>query len=197
MKIVDARGKTCPQPVILTKKEVDLGEKEITIIVDNDTAKSNVIKLGAKFKFEYKEEKTPDGIYIILTKSGAYEKCESIASKPDEIMMNKGFVFGSDVLGKGSDELGKMLMNGFIYTVTETKPYPKFMVFLNSGVRLTSEGSSSIDDLIKLESQGVKIVSCGTCLDYFNLKDKLLVGQISNMYDIVEIITNSDNAVML
>lgn len=195
MKIVDARGKTCPQPVILTKKEVDLDENEITTIVDNETAKLNVMKFGRKLNYECKEEEKTDGIYITLTKGDISEKHEALTSEIQEL--NKGFVFGTNTLGKGSDELGKTLMKGFIYTITETKPYPSFMVFLNCGVKLTTEGSDSIEDLRKLEEAGVKIVSCGTCLDYYSLKEKLLVGQVSNMYDIVETITNSDNAVMI
>jgi len=199
MKLIDARGKTCPQPVILTKNEVDLGENEIVTIVDNETAKLNVIKFGTKLNFECKEEEKSDGIYITLTKGAlcdSSEKEEEVTLKIKE-HLNKGFVFGSDILGKGSDELGKMLMKGFIYTITETKPYPNFMVFLNGGVKLTTEGSDSIEDLKKLENAGVKIVSCGTCLDYYNLKSKLLVGQVTNMYDIVETIMNSDNTVTI
>nr|WP_312576683.1 sulfurtransferase-like selenium metabolism protein YedF [Sedimentibacter sp.] len=197
MKIVDARGKTCPQPVILTKKEMDLGESSITTIVDNETAKQNIIKLGTKLNYNFTEIEKEDGIYITLSKAETSEKDESIPSLVKDIKSDKGFVFGTDKLGSGSEKLGKILMKGFIYTITETKPYPNFLIFLNSGVKLTTEGSESIDDLKKLEDAGVKIVSCGTCLDFFDIKSKLLVGQVSNMYDIVETITNSDNAVMI
>jgi len=197
MKIVDARGKTCPQPVILTKKEVDLDENEIITIVDNETAKLNIMKFGTKLNYECKEEERADGIYITLTKCDISKKNESLTPEIKELKLNKGFVFGTNILGKGSDELGKALMKGFIYTITETKPYPNFMIFLNCGIKLTTEGSDSIEDLRKLEEAGVKIFSCGTCLDYYSLKEKLLVGQVSNMYDIVETITNSDNAVMI
>lgn len=197
MKIVDARGKTCPQPVIMTKKEIDLGENSITTIVDNETAKQNIIKLGTKLNYNCTEIAKEDGIYITINKGEASEKGDLVPSIVEKSELNKGFVFGTDVLGSGSDKLGKALMKGFIYTITETKPYPNFMVFLNSGVKLTTEGSESIEDLKKLEGAGVKIVSCGTCLDFFEIKAKLLVGQVSNMYDIVEIITNSDNAIMI
>jgi selenium metabolism protein YedF len=88
-------------------------------------------------------------------------------------------------------------MKGFLYTLSETKPYPNFLIFLNSGVKLTTTGSESIEDLKKMENAGVKIVSCGTCLDFFEIKTKLEVGNISNMYDIVETIADSDNAVMI
>jgi selenium metabolism protein YedF len=197
MEIVDARGKTCPQPVIMTKKEIDLGENSITTIVDNETAKQNIIKLGTKLNYSFSELSKEDGIYITLNKGETIEKVDYVSPDIELSKSNKGFVFGTDVLGSGSDKLGKMLMKGFIYTITETKPYPNFIVFLNSGVKLTTEGSESLDDLKKLEGEGVKIVSCGTCLDFFEIKTKLAVGQVSNMYDIVEIITNSDNAVMI
>jgi selenium metabolism protein YedF len=195
MKIVDARGKTCPQPVIMTKKEIDLGENLITTIVDNETAKQNIIKLGSKLKYNYTESVKEDGIYIILNKGEANEGENLSTTIVEKKEANKIFVFGNDKLGLGSDKLGKILIKGLIYTITETKPYPDAIVFLNGGVKLTTEGSESIEDLKKLEDAGVKIVSCGTCLDFFEIKTKLLVGQVSNMYDIVEIITNSDNAI--
>lgn len=200
MKIVDARGKACPQPVILTKSEVDAGELNITVIVDNDISKANVIKFASKQGFRYVDENKEDGIYIILSKDTESSDTE-VEKKVDLVRENKeeikGYVFGKNLLGSGSDKLGALLMKSFIYTISETKPYPSFMIFLNGGVKLTTEGSESIEDLEKLEKAGVRIVSCGTCLDFFEIKEKLKVGEISNMYDIVEMINNSDNAVMI
>lgn len=202
MKIVDARGKLCPQPVIMTKKEADAGEKELTVIVDNETARENVLKFGNKLEFSISVEEKSDGIYIYLNKE-ALNECEAATEEAvsDSLQKmkqdKKGFVIGSDKLGKGSDDLGKILMKSFLYTLSETKPYPSFLIFLNSGVKLTTEGSESLDELKKMEEAGVKIVSCGTCLDFFEIKDKLEVGHISNMYDIVETIAESDNAVMI
>jgi len=204
MKIVDARGKTCPQPVILTKKEADNGELEITTIVDNETSKQNVLKFGTKLNYKCEVEDKADGTYIVMTKSGDIIQCD-ICEEAENIInevgtakpQSKGYVFGTNILGSGHEQLGKNLMKAFIYTITETKPYPSFMIFLNSGVKLTTEGSDSIDDLQKLSQAGVKIVSCGTCLDFYEIKTKLQVGQATNMYDIVETITNSDNTVMI
>lgn len=202
MKIVDARGKLCPQPVIMTKKEADAGEKEFTVIVDNETARENVLKFGNKLEFNTNIEEKSDGIYIYLTKE-AQNECEVATEEAIVDSLNKvkqekkGFVIGSDKLGKGSDDLGKVLMKSFLYTLSETKPYPSFLIFLNSGVNLTTTGSESLDDLKKMEEAGVKIVSCGTCLDFFEIKANLEVGKISNMYDIVETIAESDNAVMI
>ncbi len=203
MKIVDARGKTCPQPVILTKNEVDAGELEITIIVDNETSRQNVLKFGTKLNYKCEVENKEDGTYIKMIKINSNEsiicaESEKIISENNiDRARSKGYVIGTNILGNGSEQLGRSLMKAFIYTITETKPYPSFLIFLNSGVKLTVEGSDSIDDLQKLSDSGVKIVSCGTCLDFFEIKTKLQVGQISNMYDIVETITNSDNTVMI
>ncbi len=202
MIIVDARGKLCPQPVIMTKKEADAGEKEITVIVDNETARENVLKFSNKLQFHAKAEEKSDGIYIYLNKEES-SNCEAATDEAAADSLNKikqdkkGFVIGTDKLGKGSEDLGKILMKSFLYTLSETKPYPSFLIFLNSGVKLTTEGSESLDDLKKMEEAGVKIVSCGTCLDFFEIKSKLEVGKISNMYDIVETIAESDNAVMI
>lgn len=202
MKIVDARGKICPQPVIMTKREIDTGEKEITVIVDNETARENVLKFGNKLQFNVSVEEKSDGIYIILNKEGL-NFCEEVTEEAisdsiDKMKQDKkGYVIGTDVLGKGSDDLGKILMKSFLYTLSETKPYPNFLIFLNAGVKLTTSGSESLDELKKMEKAGVKIVSCGTCLDFFEIKSNLEVGSISNMYDIVETIAESDNAVMI
>lgn len=201
MRIVDARKKACPQPVIMTKKEVDAGEIEMTVIVDNETAKENVLKFGNKLHFNTQAEEKSDGIYIYLEKKGV-SSCETAANEAardsiNKIKQKKGYVIGTDKLGKGSDDLGKILMKSFLYSLSETKPYPSFLIFLNSGVKLTTAGSESIDDLRKIEKAGVKIVSCGTCLDFFEIKDKLEVGKVTNMYDIVETIAESDNAVMI
>ncbi|WP_312814729.1 sulfurtransferase-like selenium metabolism protein YedF [Sedimentibacter sp.] len=197
MKLVDARGLACPQPVLLTKKEADSGELKITVIVDNDTAKQNVTKFGTKLQYDIKSENKEDGIYITLSKANEGEGITEAAIVIEKDSTKSGYVITTDKLGKGSDDLGKILMKGFLYTLSETKPYPDFLIFLNSGVKLTTLGSDSLEDLKKLNEAGVKIVSCGTCLDFFEIKSNLQVGSISNMYDIVEIITESEKTITI
>lgn len=195
MKIIDARKKACPQPVIMTKKEADQGAEEITVIVDNETAKINVSKFGTRLKYTVTAEDKEDGTYIILKKDSENKNRTEITT--DIQNKNTCYLITSDKMGKGSDDLGRILMKSFLYTLSETKPYPDFLVFLNSGVKLTTEGSESIDDIMKLEEGCTKIVSCGTCLDFFEIKSKLQVGSISNMYDIVDIISNSNNTITI
>lgn len=198
MKLVDARGLACPQPVILTKKEADIGESQITVIVDNDTAKQNVIKFGTSLQYEISTENKSDGVYITLSKKCDGNVISKEAGVELKISSNKNaYLITTDKLGRGSDDLGKILMKSFLYTLSETKPNPDFLIFLNSGVKLTTVGSDSIEDLKKMETAGTKIVSCGTCLDFFEIKGNLQVGSVSNMYDIVEIITESQKVITI
>lgn len=193
---IDARGQLCPRPVIMTKKILDeVPSGIITTIVDNEVAKENVSKLANSLNYSYEIEKTADNHYYIrITKGEASEEAEVCI--PDTLK-DMTIVFGCDKMGRDAEELGKVLMKGFIYTLTESIPYPSTLVFLNSGVKLTTEGSDSLDDLMKLQAAGVEIISCGTCLDYFHLKDKLKVGEISNMYTILEKMKNASSTITL
>ena len=199
--VIDARKLNCPQPLILTKNALESGLDEILVLVDNDTAKQNVLKYSNKMGYKAEVSDNNGDIGIKINKVTSDSNAVSVAIIEDKIDKhnkdNKGYLIGTNILGNGSDELGKLLMKGFIYTLTQVKPYPDFIVFLNSGVKLTSEGSDSIDDLKQLLQQGTKIVSCGTCLDYYQLKDKLKVGEVTNMYDIVETISASDNVITI
>ncbi len=200
MNIIDARKLNCPQPLILTKNALEGGLDEVIILVDSDTAKQNVLKYSNKMGYKSEISDKDGDISIIITKNKSESNAVSIGiieGKVENKSINKGFLIGTNILGNGSEELGKILMKGFIYTLTQVKPYPEFIIFLNSGVKLSSEGSDSIDDLNQLLQGGTRIVSCGTCLDYYQLKEKLKVGEVSNMYDIVETISSSGNVITI
>lgn len=180
MKEVDARGLACPQPVILTKKaleEIDQGE--VIAIVDNITAKENVSRLASNLGCPFEVSETEGCHYIRIKKTGA----EGAAKEANQDIV---ILVGTDKLGQGDEALGSLLMKSYTYALTEVAPLPKAMLFLNSGVKLTSEGSAILENLEKLAAQGVEIVSCGTCLDFYQLKEKLKVGTIGNMYAIIE-----------
>lgn len=180
MREIDARGLVCPQPVILTKKALEeITEGEVVAIVDNITAKENVTRLAANLDHEY-EVSDKDGChYIRIIKTSGNQKS---AEKEDSIVI----VITTDKLGQGNEELGKVLMKSYTYALTETTPLPKAVMFLNSGVKLTAEGSEVLENIKKLEASGTEIISCGTCLDFYNLKEKLQVGIVGNMYSIIE-----------
>jgi selenium metabolism protein YedF len=179
MKEIDARGLACPQPVILTKKALEeIQDGEIVTIVDNITAKENVSRLAANLNHEY-EVCDEEGCYYIKIKKTAEAPKEE---KAGSIVI----VITTDMLGQGAEELGKVLMKSYTYALTETTPLPEALIFMNSGVKLTSEGSEVLENIKKLEASGVEIISCGTCLDFYQLKDKLKAGIVGNMYSIIE-----------
>lgn len=196
-KEVDARGQLCPKPVIMTKKALDeITDGTITTIVDNEVAKENVLKLAKSMNYSYDVEKSSDNeFYIHITKGESKEEVQATCTP--NTFKDMAIVFGQDRLGHGLDELGEVLIKGFIYTLTESTPFPSVLLFLNGGVKLTTEGSEVIEDLKKLEAEGVEILSCGTCLDYYDIKDKLMVGEITNMYTIVEKMKNAANTITI
>ena len=190
-KEIDCRGELCPRPVIMTKKELDsITEGTLTTIVDNEVAKENVSKLAHSLGLEFSVESKSDNEFYVKIVKGLNDSGQEV----DELvaLSKTTIAIGSDKMGTGGEELGKVLMKSFIYTVKETEPYPESIVLYNSGVNLTCEGSPVLDDLKALSENGVDIQSCGTCLDYYNIKDKLQVGGISNMYSIYEKMKNAN-----
>ncbi len=123
--------------------------------------------------------------------------CPEILVEDNPTLLNQVIIIGNDKFGKGNDELGEILIKGYIYSLMECAPFPKAILFLNAGVKLTVESSPVVDNLRILESKGVEILSCGTCLDFYNLKDKLCVGGVSNMYAMVEMMNNANNTIMI
>lgn len=182
MKEIDARGLKCPQPVIVTKKALEeIQEGQVISIVDNVTAKENVSRLASSLNLEYNIDER-DGCYYITINKIKNNNKESINENKNDIVI----VIVSDKLGSGDDELGEVLMKSYTYALTEISPLPKTIIFLNSGVKLTTEGSPVLDNINKLSKAGVEIISCGTCLDFYGLKEKLKVGIVGNMYSIIE-----------
>ena len=187
MVTVNAMGDNCPIPVIKTKKAMQAltGPETIEVLVDNEIAVQNVTKLGKEQGGEVSSEKLGEKEYKVTIQMQGAPAAAEAACAPDQ----KGdliVVVSSDRMGSGNDELGKVLIKGFIYAVTQLDTLPKKMLFYNGGATLTVEGSDSLEDLKSLEAQGVEILTCGTCLDYYQVKDKLAVGGVTNMYSIVE-----------
>lgn len=192
---IDARGMDCPKPVIITKKTLDgLEEGSMTTIVDNEVAKENVSKLVSSMGYSFSVEEKEGDFYININKDGLAPVLE-VGEDKDLKDMTIGIA--SDTMGSGDDLLGKILMKSFIYTVSETRPFPSSIVFYNGGVRLTIEGSEVLDDIINLEKAGVEIISCGTCLDFLEIQDKLAVGSISNMYTIYEKLKDKESNLII
>lgn len=205
-KIVDARGLSCPQPVILTKKA--LGESEVvTTIVDNVAAKENVTRLARSSGFAVEISENSEGIFLTLRREGtnvdtaaSEESCNCLPQTTTSSATSSGptIVFvPADCLGRGPTELGERLMGVFFHTLLEVNPKPQKIIFMNTGVKLTVEGARPLEDLRALAAQGVEILACGACLSFFELTDKLAVGKISNMYDIATALMEAGKIVEL
>ena len=198
MKTVDCRGLACPQPVIETKKALDRSEsKEIVVLVDNPTSRENVSRFATSqgYQVSLKEEKDHSAITIRRGEGGKEEE----KATPPKTSTEGGLVFfiDSDSMGRGSEELGGILMRAFLHTLGEAEVRPQKMILVNSGVRLACEGSPALEDLQTLASQGVEILACGTCLNYFELKEKLRAGRVSNMYEILNALSQAGKTVKI
>ena len=195
---VNALGDTCPIPVIKTKKAMESvnGPETIEVLVDNEIAVSNVTKLASSKNAEVSSEKVSDKEYrITILMNGAVVEEEQASSDHEEKKKHTVIAIASDRMGEGNDELGKVLMKGFIFAVTQLDELPETMLIYNGGATITAEGSDSIEDLKLLEEQGVEILTCGTCLNYYEMTDKLQVGTVTNMYSIVEKLAGADKII--
>lgn len=196
---VDARGKACPQPVIETKKALEqISGGELVTIVDNEAARDNVVKLAKSMSLDVEVKQYQGEYHIHINKGETVNKDEHIAISTATMEEKAAFIlFTSNVLGSGSEELGKTLVKSFFYTLVESDMKPKTLMFINKGVYLTCEDSPVLAQLMALKEAGVEILSCGTCLDYYNLKDKLCVGSVTNMYTILENLMGGERVVTL
>ena len=177
---VNAVGFVCPVPVIMTKKALnEIAEGEVEVLVDNETAKQNLEKLAKELGYEFKSCKLEENFQVVINKKETSDKKET---KEENIVV----VIDSDEMGKGDEELGKILVKGFIYSLTEMETLPKTVILYNKGVLLATVNENTIEDLKKLESMGVEVISCGTCANYYHVQDKLQVGSLTNMYTIVD-----------
>jgi selenium metabolism protein YedF len=184
-KVVDCRGFSCPRPVIEAKKALKKTAK-VTIICDNPAARDNVARFGQSQAGRVTIDEKNDGIYITIEKGKRGKPRVKAQSSKIPAQGAIVVVFPSDQMGRGDEELGHILIRSFLHALTEVSDRPDTMIFFNTGVKLTVKGSEVLEDLQALEKNGVEILICGTCLDYFNIKGKIVVGQVSNMYTIAE-----------
>lgn len=199
MNIIDCQGLACPMPVIKTKKYFDLEDsKEALVIVDNEVAKNNVLRLakGINLISSFIEE---NGLYKIQLAKGEFSDVQ--ATYNNEVVEYKvsapTILVSSNLLGNGDDRLGETLMKVYINTLAESEILPENLMFINGGVKLTCTGSDVLDSLSLMKEKGVNIISCGACLDFYNLKEDLKVGEIGNMYQIIDLMNKSGNTIKL
>ena len=190
---IDVLGKPCPIPVIEAKKALaEQNGESVLVKTDNVAAVKNLEKMakGYGYGFSY-DQKARDFYEVIITR----EK-KSVPETEKSVLTNEfGIVISRNTMGNGSEELGKILIKGFIYSLTELTTPPKYVIFLNSGAYLTSNEANTVDDLKKLEQNGTEILTCGTCVNYYGLQDKTAVGAVTDMYGITERMVSVGNVI--
>lgn len=196
-KIVDARGLACPLPVVNAKKaaeELHTGDV-LTVLVDNEIAVQNLQKFAKQKGYTAAGEKKAEKEYAVtiqvVSTGGAQtvaaeEQEEEVTCTVDSRKNGMVIVLSANVMGTGEEKLGTSLMKAFVFAVTKQDVLPETILCYNTGAYLTCEGADTLEDLKVLEAEGVNILTCGTCLDFYGIKDKLAVGSVTNMYEIVE-----------
>lgn len=195
MDFLDERGLSCPIPVIDAKKALSqMKNGEIlTVKVEDRTKVENISRMAESSGHQVKVNNISNDEFDVVITVGDHVEVEEETCKCEGENMkdNTVVVIASNKMGCGDETLGKNLLKAFIFALTKQENLPSTILFYNSGAYVTTEGSESIDDLKALESQGVKIFTCGTCLDFYKLKEKLIVGSVTNMYDIVKIMEDA------
>lgn len=190
---IDARNIPCPGPVIQAKKVLSsMEEGVLEVLVDNSMAVQNLTKLASYLKLESGFTQLEENCYQVTFSMKGKEAMKDGEETPADSCRLDGVKYGTlvvistDHMGEGDDVLGTALMKGFLYALTELEQLPETILLYNGGARLSVEGSESLEDLKLLESQGVEILTCGTCLNHYGISDRLAVGAVTNMYAIAE-----------
>ncbi|GAA0077389.1 sulfurtransferase-like selenium metabolism protein YedF [Clostridium sp. CTA-5] len=206
-KIVDAKGKNCPIPVIMAKKEIDGGNNNFLVEVDNKIAVQNLQKLANSQEFISSIEENNGVFKVHFSKDSdsdnKSEECEECNEILEKIEGNKRDIdtwsvfIGKEIIGGGSEDLGKTLMQMYFYTISESDKLPKSILFMNAGVKVPTLNEQAIENLKVLEEKGVEILVCGTCLNFYGLEKELKVGKVSNMYDITNAMKEASKVITL
>ena len=192
-RTIDCMGMACPLPVINAKKAIEAFTEDGTlhIMVDNDTAVQNLIRLGEHNGFVVASAQNGDNAYTVTMAvvagqaKGAQVPAEALSCAAPA-RGGKVVVLSADTMGGRAERLGKKLMKAFIFALTSQDEAPDKVICYNTGAYLTTRDADTVKDLKTLEAAGTTVMTCGTCLDFYGLKEELQVGIVSNMYDIVE-----------
>lgn len=203
MKTLDMRGKPCPIPVITAKNALaEPGTDAVTVIVDNIVAVQNLEKMakGMDYQFAYTEDGNAQYTVQISAEGAAPPvAAATMPTVPDEPASARGVtvLITNDQMGTGSEDLGRILIKGFLFSLTELSPAPEAVIFLNAGVRLACEGANTLDDLRTLLGEGTKVRACGTCLNFYQLTEQLAAGEITDMMGITQLLASAGRLITL
>ncbi|MEW6264867.1 MAG: sulfurtransferase-like selenium metabolism protein YedF [Thermodesulfobacteriota bacterium] len=197
MKDLDCRGLACPQPVLRVKEALSQGRDEvIRVIVDNQAAVGNVTRFAQSQGCRVETAAQGADHLLTLTRVGpAGAEPEITCPVPEKDIPRLVLRIDSEFMGRGPEDLGRVLMTAFLKTLGQASLKPRTIVFYNSGVKLACQGSPHLETLKSLEAAGIKILACGTCLDFFGLKSDLAVGAVTNMFEMIETLSGADRVV--
>jgi selenium metabolism protein YedF len=210
MKQIDCRGLACPQPVLRAKDALEQGEKSFAILVDNEASRDNVLRFGHSRSCQIEVLTREEGCFLLNFSAGQgagaegnpgadvpFDETDYQCTIPEKKApaCNLVYAIGSDTMGRGSDELGWALLQTYISTIKEISPPPSRILFYNGGVRLVATPGKALEALQALEKNGVQILSCGTCLDFFKLGKNPLVGKSTNMFELMDSLVSADKVV--
>ncbi|MFK4567374.1 sulfurtransferase-like selenium metabolism protein YedF [Enterococcus sp. UD-01] len=192
---INAIGKPCPIPVIEAKKAIRTLEKTggvVEVLVDNDVAVENIKKMALGLNLTATSEQLASdqfNVQLVVTEKKLV----------DQKAQEQGLVIavGRKTMGEGDPELGAILLKSYLNSLCELDTPPQQLLFFNSGAFLTNQESNALADLRQLMEKGTKISTCGACLDFYNLKQTLAVGEITNMYQIVETMAQAEKVITL
>lgn len=189
---INAIGDACPLPVVKTLHALQElgGAGSVQTLVDNETAVQNLMRLAESKGCAIETQTLSDGIYqVTITASAGAElpketeiTCGAVPAAKKKAVV----VISAAHMGEGDEALGKILLKSFLFALTQQETLPSAILFYNGSASMTCEGSASLEDLKTLESLGVEVLTCGTCLNHYGLTEKLRVGEITNMYVIAE-----------
>ena len=194
MQQINAIGDACPLPVIKTRKALkDMPSGRLEVLVDNEIAVQNIKNFVTSMGCSFASDRQGDHYVIQIEKpEGSGKKQEAVTNSAEAepaqtpVFAKTVVAISSDAMGSGDDELGRILMKGFVFALTQLEALPDTVLLYNSGARLSTQGAETLNDLITLEKVGVRIKTCGTCLNHFGIADKLGVGEVTNTYNVVE-----------
>ena len=199
-EILDCLGLPCPQPVLRAKDALAAGATSIKVLVDNEASQNNVARFGRSQGHEVHVSREGENLYAVSIEAGAaggasepFDPAAYQCELPSARKMI--YVISSDSMGRGSDQLGWALLQTYVQTIKDVQPLPDKVVLYNAGVKLVTTESGALDALRQLQQMGVEILACGTCLDFFQLKSAIQVGQISNMHEIMTTMAQADKIV--
>jgi len=201
MHIIDARNKPCPKPVMMAQKATKLGYDSIQVILNSEVSATNVKRFMEKQGYKFSEEKAENGdIVLTCTKPDSTKQKvtpEGVPTRDSSITKDMALLITTSHLGKNDDELGEVLMKGFLSTIADMEQTPKVVALMNEGVLLALPESSTSESLSQLEEKGCHILVCGTCTNHFGVTEKIKLGTISNMFEITEHILETHKTITI